>query len=99
VSGLSGCLRGSLHATLASRFATITAGITDRLAAVEKSISDGRGESAYADPQIAAIMQEVNALRHALAVKNGYGLGMREMWGYMLGAIGALALLWKASGH
>lgn len=83
----------STAATLAKQTADTFTAVTDRIGKLEITQSEGRGKDTVSDPQMADLLMAVKALSQAQSVGVGKSLGGSQFWGYLVGAIGAVAAL------
>jgi hypothetical protein len=79
--------------TIATQTANTVQGITERLAALEKSSYEGLGKSRVADPMVDQLLREVKALRESGAGSTGKSAGATAMWGYVAAGFGFLLTL------
>jgi hypothetical protein len=64
-----------------------------RLSAVELALSEGKGKQTLSDPATERLIAEVAALRQQQAQGSGKSIGMNQLWGYIIGAVGLAAFL------
>lgn len=64
--------------------------VDDRLSTVEKSINMGEGKQRVADPMLAELMIEMKSINRVQEHRSGTSEGGQKIWGYVVGAIGAL---------
>lgn len=87
-------LRNALNTTattIANQTAATVSAITERLAALEKSMYEGKGKQTATDPVMEQLVQEVRALRTGTAGSEGKSEGAHSSWLILLGAISGLS--------
>lgn len=80
-------------AAVSAQTAAANAALTERIASLEKSSYVGAGRSAVADPALAELAAEMKMLRQAQSTSVGKSEGGTQMWGYVVGALGVVAML------
>ena len=87
----------ALVATTATTIATsqqqLVAGLSERLAALERAGYLTQGKSTFTDPAQAELIAEVRALRAARDQTGGRSAGISASWGILLGAVGLIGAL------
>lgn len=73
----------------------ITAQQNDRISQLEKSQYTGAGKSAVEDPMFSAVLKKLDAVVALQNLGAGKGAGANSLWGYIIGGIGALAIVLK----
>jgi len=89
-------LRTQVATTAAAASVTFNAYQADtnkRLASLEQSSFEGKGKQTLADPQMAALLTEMQSLRESRTLNTGSSTGMRDMWGWIVAAIVAGAAI------
>lgn len=81
-----------LATTIATQQSIRDENTNKRITALEQSSYVGQGKEKVTDPLLAGYMADIKDLLG----KKSEGLGMKELWGYIAGAIGLLILLLKA---
>jgi hypothetical protein len=66
-----------------------------RISSLEKTSYTGAGEKAIADPAIAQLVAEVRSLAQSRAGDTGRSVGANQLWGYIVGVLGLIAILSK----
>jgi len=74
---------------MATQTALTVAGITERLAALEKANSEGVGKQRVADPMLAEAIAEMKGLVRSQVRVEGKSEGGNTVWGWVVGGIGA----------
>jgi len=80
---------------LAEQAAQQNEAINRRLVALEQASYEGRGKQQVADPQIAGLIEEMKRVTAAQVANAGRSAGGQALWGYIVGAAGLGALLWR----
>ena len=80
-------------ATIASQTAGIVAGITERIAALEKSNYESAGKNSYVDPMMAKLVASMDKLGSAQAVGAGQTQGISSTVGFIIAAVAFLGSL------
>lgn len=80
----------STAAATAKQAADSAQQITERIAALEKLSYEGQGRSKVADPQVDALIQQVQALRVAQDAARGERRGGQQTWGILVAGITVL---------
>jgi len=75
-------------ATMAAQQAGTVAGITERIAALEKSSYEGIGKGRVADPMMAEFMADMKSLLRQQSSSSGKTEGINASWGVLLGGAG-----------
>ena len=92
----------TLVASTAQGMAQVAAGfqsqVNERLALLERSQYKGEGRSGIADPQLAEFMSDLKVVLKSQQTGGGESKGMRDMWGYIVGAVGFGAALYAMLG-
>lgn len=86
-------LVASTASTMATAQAAASAEFAKRLAELERSKYEIGGRSSAVDPQMADLLTAVKGLSAAQSVGVGRSMGSNQLWGYIVGAIGAVAAL------
>lgn len=84
--------------TMASQLSGTVAGITERLAALEKANSEGVGKQRMADPMMAEALAEIKNISKTQTSGTGKSEGGKAMWGYVAAGFGFLFLLMGMAG-
>lgn len=79
--------------TLAAQLDQRMAAVTERIAAVEKSIYTGQGRAAVSDPAMVEMVGEIKRMALLQTANAGQGAGKTAMWGYVVGALGLVLTL------
>src|ERR1035437_9384451 len=86
-------LGASTAKTMAAQQAATSQQFTERLTALERSQYEGKGKSAFADPQLSELVTEMKSLRE----RSSEGTGKREVtgdiWKYVTGAVTIIAAM------
>ena len=88
-------LRSLVASTAASQAASLqqlVGGLSTRITTLEQAQYEGKGRSAYADPQIAELLTKVDVLSQRAAVGTGKSEGISAAWAAVI-AIGGIAVL------
>jgi len=72
--------------TIAASTASTVAGLSDRIAALERSTYEGLGKQRMADPLLSEMMAELKGLRDSRAGSSGKTQAFNDSWLYLLGA-------------
>lgn len=83
----------STATTIATQLDQRMSAVTERIAAVEKSIYTGQGKSAVSDPAMIDMIAEIKRVAAMQTVVAGQGEGKHAMWGYVVGAAGFVLTL------
>jgi len=86
-------LRNALNSTattIATQTANTVAAMTERIAALEKSMYEGKGKAGVSDPMMAELTAEIKSLRESRSTTTGQGQGASNLWGWIVGAAGLL---------
>ncbi len=75
-------------ATMAAQQAGTVAGITERIAALEKSSYEGIGKGRVADPMMAEFMADMKSMLRAQSQTVGKSEGISATWAVVVGVIG-----------
>lgn len=65
----------------------------DRISTIEKAQYEEKGKQGVVDPLQAAMYEEMKILRTAMTAGAGQTQGAKNMWGYIVGAIGLLGMI------
>jgi len=84
--------------TIAASTAGTVSGLSERIAALEKSTYEGVGKQRVADPMMAELVIEMKSLREARSQTTGKSEGGTAMWGYVAAGFGFLLLLMSIAG-
>lgn len=87
-------LVASTSTTLATQQQAIVQALSERLTALERSQYEGKGRSAYSDPQMEDMVKELRSLREARSEGTGKGQGISSVWTVFLGAVAAISILY-----
>lgn len=84
-----------IHAvsTIVQQQESITKTFNDRLVIVEKSQYEGKGKESVNDPIYLELLQTVKSLRESRSGQAGISTGAKNIWGYILGAVGVLSFI------
>jgi hypothetical protein len=80
-------------ATMAAQQAGTVAGITERIAALEKSSYEGIGKGRVADPMMAEFMTDMKSMLRAQSQNTGKNEGVNSAWVILLGAVSLISAL------
>jgi hypothetical protein len=80
-------------ATMAAQQAATVAGITERLAALEKSSYEGIGKGRVADPMMAELIAEMRSVVKAQTMGGGEAKGKSDSWALIVGAIALISTI------
>jgi hypothetical protein len=80
-------------ATMAAQQAGTVAGITERIAALEKSSYEGIGKGRVADPMMAEFMADMKSLLRQQSSSSGKTEGINTSWGVLLGGAGLVVAI------
>jgi hypothetical protein len=89
-------LRNALNSTastIATQTANTVSAITERLAALEKSMYEGKGRATVDDPMMLELVREMKSLRESRSESTGKSIGMNQIWGYLVAAAGSGGVL------
>ncbi len=67
--------------------------LSERITILERQLSEERGKSRVADPAMDRLVQSVRDLAEINSTRSGGSVGMREMWGWVMGGVGILIAL------
>jgi hypothetical protein len=74
-------------ASVATNLAQVSTQLTDRLALLEKKQYENQGKSSVTDPQMEMLNKKMDSLIESRASSTGSGIGRKEMYGWIVGAI------------
>jgi hypothetical protein len=83
---------------MAQSAAGFQAQVTERLALLERSQYKGEGRSGIADPQMVEFMGDIKSVLKSQQTGRGESIGMRDMWGWIIGAAMVGAALFNLFG-
>jgi hypothetical protein len=86
-------LVSSTALTLAGQQDRKFADITERVMAVERSLSRGEGKEVLGAPAMEKLAAQIELLMRGGGLSEGKSAGMHAMWGYVLGALGLVSML------
>jgi hypothetical protein len=86
-------LVASTATTMAAQQSVSSQQFTERLTSLERSQYEGKGKSAFADPQLSDLVAEMKSLRESRSVTTGKGQGISAVWLVVTGAVGLIATL------
>jgi hypothetical protein len=79
--------------TIAVSSAGTVSGLSERIAALEKSTYEGMGKQRVADPMLAEMVEELKSLRESRAGTSGKSEGFSSSWLILLGAVSFISTL------